>query len=138
MNAVHYDTIAPNIAGVDVTGAQVLVSWKCPATGRSVGQSSASMAADPSVTARVQASVQRSIASEIIYGATRFVAGLLGGAAGRVVGNAAYTAANDLNTRVTAGVDYTEASRRAAIVTAFEAVKSSFVWDEARQRFVAR
>jgi hypothetical protein len=138
MNPVSYDTIAPNIAQVDVNGAIVRVSWKCPLTGREVGQSTASMSADPSVAARVQASVQRSVASEIIYGAARMVAGLLGGAAGRVVGNAAYTAAGEINSRVTAGSDYTEASRKAAIVTAFESVKSSFVWDDQGQRFIAR
>jgi hypothetical protein len=138
MNPVSYDTIAPNIAQVDVNGAIVRVSWKCPLTGREVGQSTASMSADPSVAARVQASVQRSVASEIIYGAARMVAGLLGGAAGRVVGNAAYTAAGEINSRVTAGSDYTEASRKAAIVTAFESVKPSFVWDDQGQRFIAR
>jgi hypothetical protein len=138
MNPVDYDLIAPNIAHVDVNGALVQVSWKCASTGRDVGQSTANMAADPSVAARVQASVQRSIASEIIYGAARLVAGLLGGAVGRVVSNAAYTAAGDINAKVTAGSDYTEASRKAAIVAAFESVKPSFVWDEQRQRFVAR
>jgi hypothetical protein len=138
MDPIQYDTIAPNIANVDVNGALVRVSWKCPLTGRDVGQSTANMTADPSVAGRVQASVQRSIASEIIYGAARLAAGLLGGAAGRVVSNAAYTAASDINSKVTAGSDYTEASRKAAIVMAFESVKPSFVWDEQRQKFVAR
>ena len=96
------------------------------------------MTADPSVAGRVKASVKRSVASEIIYGAARLVAGLLGGAVGRVVSNAAYTAASDINSKLTAGSDYTEASRQAAIVTAFETVKPSFAWDEQRQRFVAR
>ena len=36
------------------------------------------------------------------------------------------------------GVDYTDASRQTAIVTAFDAVKGSFVWDDQQQRFVAR
>lgn len=138
MNPIAYDTIAPNIAKVDVNGAEVRVSWKCPLTGHEVGQSSASMAADPSVAGRVQASVQRSIASEIIYGVARMVTGLVGGAVGRVISNAAYTAASDINSKVTAGSDYTEASRKAAIVTAFESVKPSFVWDEQKQRFIAR
>src|SRR5580765_4852170 len=119
MNLVSYDTIAPNIAHVDVDDAVVRVTWKCPSTGLEVGQSTANMAPDPSVAGRVQASIKRNIASEIIYGAARVVAGLLGGAVGRVVSNAAYTAAADINTRVTAGSDYTEASRKAAIVTAF-------------------
>lgn len=138
MIPVGYATIEPNIARLELDGAQVQVFWKCPATGREIGQSAAWMAADPSVTSRVQASVKRSIASEIIYGAARIVAGLLGGAAGRVVSNAAYTAAADINNRVTAGVDYTEASRQAAIVSAFDAVKASFEWDEQRQQFVAK
>jgi hypothetical protein len=138
MNPAPYDTIAPNIAHVDMEGALVRVRWKCPSTGREVGQSTANMSADPSVAAKVQASVQRSIASEVIYGAARLVAGLLGGAAGRVVSNAAYTAAGDINSRITAGSDFTEASRQAAIVAAFESVKPSFVWDEQRQRFIAR
>ena len=137
MNPVGYDTIAPNIAYSSVDGAVVQVTWKCPVSGREVGQSTATMSADTSVGSRVQASVKRSIASEIIYGAARIVAGLLGGAAGRVVSNAAYTAAADINTRVTADVDYTEASRQAAIVAAFEAVRPSLVWDDRRQQFIA-
>jgi hypothetical protein len=138
MDPVRYDAIVPNIAHVDVNGSLVQVSWKCPVTGREVGQSSATMSADSALAARVQASVKRSIASEIIYGAARLVAGLLGGAAGRVVSNAAYTAASDIDAKVTAGVDYTSASREAAIVTAFESVKASFVWDDKEHRFVAR
>ena len=138
MSSVRYDTIVPNIADVDVDGALVRVSWKCPVTGRAVAESTADMPADPSLAARVQASVQRSIASEIIYGAARLISGLFGGAAGRVLSNATYTAASEINTRVTAGSDYTEASRQAAIVVAFASVESSFVWDEQRQKFVAR
>ena len=137
MKSVQYETIAANVAGVDLNGATVHITWKCPATGREVGRSTATMAVDSSVSNRVQASVKRSIASEVIYGAARLVAGLLGGAAGRVVSNAAYTAANDINNRVVSGVDYTEASRRAAIVAAFDTVKPSFVWDDQRQRFIA-
>lgn len=138
MNPVAYDTIAPNIAQVDVQGTLVTVHWKCPQSGRALGQSSASMSADPSVAAKVQASVQRSVVSEIIYGFARLIGSALGGAAGRVVSNAAYTAANDINERLTAGADYTETSRQQAIVTAFEAVRESFEWDAQQRRFVAR
>lgn len=138
MEPVEYETLAANVASVTVDGATVRVNWKCPATGRAVGESTASMQADASVAGRVGASVKRSIASELIYGAARFVTGFLGGAAGRVVGNAVYTAANDINTRATAGSDYTEATRRAAIVAAFESVKDQFAWDDARRRYVAK
>jgi hypothetical protein len=138
MDPVGYAAIEPNIARVETDGAQVQVYWKCPATGREIGQSAGTMSADASLSNRVQASVKRSIASELIYGAARIVAGLLGGAAGRVVSNAAYTAANDINQRLTADVDYTEASRQAAVVTAFETVKDAFVWDDERRQFVAK
>ncbi len=138
MNPIRYETIEANVAQADVNGAQVQVRWKCAATGQPVGQSTAQMVAVASTSGRVKASVQRSIASELIYGAARFAAGLLGGAAGRVVSNAVYTAANDANQRASAGADYDEAGRRAAIVAAFEAVRSSFDWDEKAQRFVAK
>lgn len=137
MNPITYDSIAPNIAQVSVNGGQVEVRWKCPATGRPVGTSTGAMAPDTSLTARVGANVKRSIASELIYGAARLISGLLGGALGRILSNATYTAAADLNTKATSGVDYTDASRQAAIVAAFEAVKSSYTWDEARHQFVA-
>jgi len=138
MNPIQYDTIAPNVAHVDVDGAQVQVSWKCPMTGREVGQSTATMSADGSIGGRVRASVKRSVMSEITNGLARFISGLLGGVAGRVISNAAYTAAGDVNYRATSGVDYSDASRQAAIVAAFESVQSSFAWDVERQRFVAR
>ena len=138
MNPITYDSIAPNIAQASTNGNQVQVTWKCPATGRVVTTSTGYMAADPSLGSRVGASVKRSIANEVIYGAARMLANVLGGAVGRVVSNATYTAANDINSRATSGVDYTEASRQAAIVAAFESVKSSFVWDAARRQFVAR
>ena len=137
MNPISYDMIAPNVANVTINGAQVHVSWKCPVTGRAVGVSTGAMAADPSLVGRVGATVKRSIASELIYGAARLVSSLLGGAAGRVVSSAAYSAAADINAKATSGVDYTEASRKAAVVVAFDAIKSSFVWDEAQQQFVA-
>ena len=138
MPPITYNSISANIAETTVDGATVNVSWRCPATGKVVGASSSTMAADDSIGARVGANVKRTVASEVIYGAARFLSGFLGGSAGRVVSNAVYTAAGDINTKATDGVDYTEASRRAAIVAAFESVQASFVWDESRRQFVAR
>jgi hypothetical protein len=137
MSAITYDSIVDNIEQVSVDGAVVNVSWKCPASGRLIGSSTATMTADQSITTRMGASVKRSIASEVIYGAARIVSGLIGGAAGRVISNAVYTAANDINTRAVANVDYSEASRREAIVLAFDTVKSSFEWNDKRRQFVA-
>jgi hypothetical protein len=138
MDTITYDSIAPNVGQVSVDGAQVNITWKCPVSGRVVGTSTGWMSADSSLGSRVGASVKRSIANEVIYGAARLLSSFIGGAAGRVISNATYTAAADINTRATSGVDYTEASRQAAIVVAFDAVKESFTWDDARRQFVAR
>jgi hypothetical protein len=138
MNPVTYESIYPNIAGINVTGSTVQVSWKCPQTGRSMGTSSATMSADASVGGRVQASVKRSLASEVASGASRLLGNLLGGAAGRVMRDAANSAASDLRYKATANVDYTEASQRAAIVAAFASVQPAFYWDESSNRFLGR
>ncbi len=137
-SAPTYDIVAANVAHVAVDGATVRVSWKCPATGRLVGESTAYMQADASLTGRVGASVKRNVVSEIFYGAARFLAGRIGGAAGRVVNDAVYTAATDLNTKASAGFEYTEATRRAAIVSAFDGVKDQFAWDATSGRYIAR
>ena len=137
MDPITYDTLVANIARVDVDGATVRVRWICPASGRAMGESTSYMAADDSVTGRVRASVKRSVASEVIYGAARLLGSILPGAAGRVLNNAVYTAAADINTKATRGVDYSEANRRAAIVTAFEEVRPAFKWDASSGRFVA-
>jgi hypothetical protein len=138
MNPITYDAIAPNIARVEVEGALVRVTWKCPQTGREMGESTATMAPDASTAGRVQASVKRSIATEIINGLARFITGLVGGAAGRVVRNATYTAASDLNARAVAASTFTEASKKAAVVMAFETIRPSFDWNDQKKAFVAR
>lgn len=138
MDSIAYDSLIPNLQQVDLDGVSVRVRWKCPKTGRAMGESTASMAADDSVAGRVRASVKRSVASELIYGAARLLGSVLGGAVGRVVNNAVYTAAGDINAKATSGVDYSEASRQAAIVAAFESVKDQFVWETDNKRFVAR
>ena len=138
MSTTSYDAIAPNIAAVNVSGSTVQVTWQCPETGRRMGESSASMQADPSVGGRVQSSVKRSVVSEISSGAARFIGGLLGGSAGRVLRDAAYTASSDLQSKANSALEYSEASRQAAILSAFSAVESSFVWDDRKRRFRAR
>ena len=138
MKPIDYAVIEPNIASVHVEGQTVRVSWKCPQTGRMMGESSATMSVDDSVGGRVQANVKRSIVSEIGSAVARFVSSLLPGAAGRVLSNAAYTATSDLQSRATANVDYTEATRRAAVVSAFNSVQAYFSWNDARERFESK
>jgi hypothetical protein len=138
MSQIEYDTIAPNIANVSVDGSNVRVTWRDPDTGRIVGESAATMSADYSMGGKVQSTIKRSIVSEVSSGAARFLGGLLGGAAGRVVRDAAYTASSDVQSRASSAAQYTEASKRAAIVSAFASVQNNFTWSHEKQRFVAR
>jgi hypothetical protein len=123
MDPVGYDMILANVAKVDVNGAQVQVTWKCPVTGKVVGEFHCEHVRRPFRDGKGfrERQVQRRIRTRLWRRADHRQP--IGWAAGRVVSNAAYTAAGDINSRVTAGVDYTEDSRQAAIVAAFETMK---------------
>jgi len=136
---VTYERIAGAIAAVTVHGAQVRVHWKDPLTGTPMGESTATMAADTSLGARLQAQAKRSAVQELLGAMLRALIGAVGGgSAGRVVRDVAYTASHDLQARALAGVAYTDASRREAVVRAFAAVRQHFTWDERAGRFVVR
>jgi hypothetical protein len=139
---VTYERIAGAIAAVTVHGAQVHVHWKNPHTGAPMGESTALMAADTSLSARLQVQARRSMVQEVLGAILRTliaaVGGVVGGGAARVVRDVAYTASHDLQTRALAGAAYTDASRREAVVRAFAAVRPAFTWDERSARFIAR
>jgi hypothetical protein len=138
MTSIDYGAIEPNVANVQVDGYTVRVTWKCPQTGRMMGESSAVMSVDDSVGGRFSANVKRNIVSEVGSSAARFVGNLLGGAAGRVLRNAAYSASSDLQSKATQNLGYTEASKRAAIASAFQSVEGYFAWNDERRQFEAR
>jgi hypothetical protein len=139
---VTYERIAASIAAVTVHGAEVRVHWKNPLTGAPMGESSAMMSVDTSLAARVKGQAKRSVVQEIAAAFMRALSGTLGGAlggsAGRIVRDMAYTASHDLQTRVLAGVNYTESTRREAVVRAFAAVQDRFTWDASSRRFIVR
>lgn len=135
---VTYERIAASIAAVTVHGAQVRVHWKNPLTGAPMGESSAMMSVDTSLAARVKAQAKRSVVQELAAAFMRALSGALGGGAGRIVRDMAYTASHDLQSRALAGVNYTESTRRDAVVRAFAAVQERFTWDPSSRRFIAR
>lgn len=135
---VTYERIAASIAAVTVHGAEVRVHWKNPLTGAPMGESSAMMSVDTSLAARVKAQAKRSVVQEIAAAFMRALTGALGGSAGRIVRDMAYTASHDLQTRALAGVNYTESTRREAVVRAFAAVQDRFTWEASSRRFVVR
>lgn len=135
---VTYERIAASIAAVTVHGAQVRVHWKNPLTGAPMGESWAMMTVDTSLAAQVKAQAKRSVVQEIAAACMRALSGALGGSAGRIVRDVAYTASHDLQSRALAGVNYTESTRREAVVRAFAAVQERFTWDASSRRFIAR
>lgn len=135
---VTYERIAASIAAVTVHGAEVRVHWKNPLTGAPMGESSALMSVDTSLAARVKAQAKRSVVQEIAAAFMRALSGALGGSAGRIVRDMAYTASHDLQSRALVGVNYTESTRREAVVRAFAAVQDRFTWEASSRRFIVR
>ena len=132
-----YETITANVANTRVSGNKVEIDWKCAASNKPMGTSAAYMSPDHSVTNEVAASLKRSVIREIGYGITRFLGGLLGGGAGRVLSDASNTAASRVSHNVSTAAQYTEKSRREAVVSAFAAVQAQFRWDDGGRKFVA-
>lgn len=135
---ITYEMIAANVASTRTAGNKVDVEWKCAASNRPMGRSEAYMAADSSVGNEVAGAVKRGIVREIGYSIARFVGGLVGGGAGRVLNDASHAAGSRVSHNVSAAAQYTEKSRREAVVQAFAAVQPQLRWDETSRKFVAR
>lgn len=136
MPKVTYDLVESNIADLDVQGNQVRVTWKCPVTGKVVGESGATMRASSSTAKAIQQSVARVVIAETIGAVVRAVSQSLGGISGKIAQSAAMPAQGGALNAVTAP-RYTEASRQQAVVEAFGTVESRFRWDEDRGMYVA-
>ncbi len=133
-----YQHLARNIANVTTEGAQLRVLWKDARTAALAGESVATLVADASIGGRMRATMKRSVVQEIAAGIMRAISGMLGGAAGRVVRDVAYSASYDLQSRALDGVAFTEDSRRDAVMRAFADVRANFVWDAQAGGFVVR
>jgi hypothetical protein len=116
----------------------VRVLWKDALTTALAGESAAYMVADQSIGGRMRATMKRSVVQEIAASIMRAISGMLGGAAGRVVRDVAYSASYDLQSRARAGVSFTEDSRQDAVVRAFADVRANFDWDTQANEFVVR
>lgn len=133
---ITYEMIAPNVAGTRVAGNRIEVEWKCAETNRPSGRSEAYLVPDQSVRNEVATAVKRGVMREIGHGIARAIGKLLGGAAGRVLTDASHLATSRVSQNMSVSAQYTEKSRRAAVVQAFLAVQSQFRWDANGSRFV--
>ena len=136
MPNVDYDTIEPNIAEVDVAGANVSVKWKCPVSGRVVCESNAAMKPTASTTANASRSVKRTVLNEMIMGFNKFIKSMFGSSAGKV--SAAATAALRQGAeKQISKPTFNTATEHEAVVNAFRQVEKKFKWDEDRELFIA-
>jgi hypothetical protein len=131
-----FDMIEPNVAESDVNGGKLVVTWKCPVTGKIVGKSEAQMSADASTGRAMSAAAQRSLVDAAIQGLLAFISSTFGGLAGKVAVSASAPARGGALQHIGRPV-YGKASQNAAALVAFEAVKDKFRWDENRELFVA-
>ncbi len=136
MPKTTFDMIEPNIVETEVDGANVVVTWKCPVSGKIVGKSEAPMKAATSTTRNVALATQRTLIEVAIQSFVSLISRTFGGIAGQVAGSAAYPAKAGALQQVGRPA-YTTASQNAAALEAFDQVKDKFRWDEDRELFVA-
>ena len=74
MPHVNYDNIEPNIAEVDIEGATVNVKWKCPVSGRVVGESSAGMSPVATTAKKATNAAKKALLFEALGALNRFIA----------------------------------------------------------------
>lgn len=96
------------------------------------------MSPDHSVGNQVGGAVKRGIVRELMHGIAAALGRMLGGAAGRVARDAAWSGTSAVSHQVNTSTQYTERSRRDAVVQAFRSVQDKFAWDEQGKRFVAK
>jgi len=136
MPTTTFDMIEPNVAETEVNGQNVLVTWKCPVSGKIVGKSEAPMQAETSTTRNISQAAQRTLLDASLAAIVGFIGRTFGGLAGQVAGSAAYPAKAGAMGQI-ARPAYTKASENAAALAAFDQVKDKFQWDENRELFVA-
>ncbi len=131
-----FDMIEPNVAETEVDGANVIVTWKCPVSGKIVGKSEAPMQAATSTTRNVAQATQRSLLDAGVQAFVALFSRTFGGLAGQVASSAAYPAKAGAMAQVGRPA-YTKSSQNAAALEAFDQVKDKFRWDEDRELFVS-
>ncbi len=136
MSNLTYDNIEPNIADVDVDGANVTVKWKCPVSGRVVCESSCGMKPLASTTGAATKQVKRALLVEAIGAFNRFVKSTFGGTAGKIVGAASASVRTGVDKTILKA-SFNTATEHAATVNAFRQVEKQFKWDEDRELFVS-
>ena len=138
MPKVQYDTIEPNVADIDVQADQVEVTWKCPVSGKVVGNSVARMKNDAGAASNITKQVASSAVLNVVGSLLPQAMRLFGPLGGQVAATALNETGNVVRGQVTK-TRYSAQAEHAAIVEAFEQVREKlFVWNDDRELYVAK
>lgn len=131
-----YDDVAPLVAGLDDSGRQVLVTFRCPVTGTEVvGAGDWPEAGFGGKAARQAKSTASAMVRDRLAGSIRMA--VAGSGLGRMGAHAATGALLGRSATTNRTPDRSEEARRAAVLDAFESVQSAFGWDDAGRRWVS-
>ncbi|GAB4524778.1 MAG: TerB family tellurite resistance protein [Haliangiales bacterium] len=135
MSDVSYEHIAPLIAAATQQGASMQVTFRCPVNGTDVS-ASAPLRRDDSLGSRVADSAKRRVGWGIKSALARTIRRAVGyGIAGRIVSDAVNSVSS--SGAASSRDSFSDAEKNAAVVDAFESVRSSFAWDPSQNRFIS-
>ncbi|MBZ0135372.1 MAG: TerB family tellurite resistance protein [Planctomycetes bacterium] len=130
MSDITYERLKNNIAEESVNGAQVTVTFRCPATER-IHHAIATMRPDTGVGAQVTRQAKNELLHSARRGLRNLLRGVLGGSTGSVAGSAAASAVPRAGS-----VTLDRTARERAVVEAFESVAAEFAWSDEQQAYI--
>lgn len=135
MSEITYESIQNLVDHAEQDGRQMKVTFKCPAT-QDVIASSATIQAGKELKDVAMASAKKSVMYSVRRTLMSTIRSVLGGGMfGKVGRDVASELMRGMETK--AKESYSEAEKQAAVVAAFEAVKTRFAWDGKNQRWVS-
>ncbi len=136
MSTPSYPNVLPLAQDPRYSGRGVTVTFRCPVSGESV-PARHTMPPNTAMTSRIGSTVQRSLMWSVrsaIASTLRSVFG--GGVVGRLAGDIAYSAMNEV-TREQTGNNLSNDEKQQALVEAFQSVRGRFVWNPNHSTWVS-
>ncbi|MEQ8280884.1 MAG: hypothetical protein RMA76_35915 [Deltaproteobacteria bacterium] len=134
MSEITYERIQPLIAATEQRGSSMHATFTCPVTGVSVA-STASIQRGKGLVDVAKQSAKKNVMWSIRSSVARTVRSVLGSG---ILGRVGTDMAREVMKNVEQGAkdSFSDDEKNAAVVQAFEAVASTFVWDPKRGQFV--
>jgi tellurite resistance protein len=132
MSEITFASLQPNIASVQAEGSMVHVVFQCPVSGQQL-EARAGMRRGTDMGARAKQTAKRSMMQSLRRSVSSAIRGAFGyGMLGRVGQDLANSAMRQLDE----STRYSSADQEAAVVRAFESVRSQFAWDAREERWI--